>query len=79
MSGDLSYNTHILVGVRADGVMSVIADWPHLPKQVEVQGKIDATAISHVAFLLCTPTAILPAGGGSGGSRRPSYGFTGRG
>ena len=79
MSDELSYKTHILVGVRADGVMSVIADWPHLPKQAEVQGKIDATAISYVAFLLCTPTSILPAGGGSGGSKRSSYGFSGRG
>jgi hypothetical protein len=78
MSDDLSYNTHILVGVRADGVKRVIADWPHLPKQVEVQGKIDATAISYVAFLLCTPTAILPAGG-SGGSIRPAYAFFGSG
>ena len=76
MSGDISYKTHILVGVRANGAMSVIADWPHLPKQVEVQGKIDATAISYVAFLLCTPTAILPAGGGS---IRPAYAFFGSG
>jgi hypothetical protein len=79
MSGDISYKTHMLVGVRANGAMTVIADWPHLPKQVEVQGKIDAATNSYVTFLLCTPTSILPAGGGSGVSRRPSYGFTGRG
>jgi hypothetical protein len=29
--------THILIGVRANGVMPVIADWPHVPKQAGVQ------------------------------------------
>ena len=28
MSGELSYKTHILIGVRPKGVMTVIADWP---------------------------------------------------
>ena len=41
MSRQLSYKTHILIGVRSNGVMTVIADWPHLPKQAEVQGKIN--------------------------------------
>ena len=29
----IDYKTHILIGVRANGVMTVIADWPHLPRQ----------------------------------------------
>ena len=28
----IDYKTHILIGVRANGVMTVIADWPHLPR-----------------------------------------------
>ena len=28
MSGELSYKTHVLIGVRPKGVMTVIADWP---------------------------------------------------
>ena len=33
----VDYKTHILIGVRANGVMTVIADWPHVPKQADVQ------------------------------------------
>jgi hypothetical protein len=29
----VDYKTHILIGVRANGMMTVIADWPHVPKQ----------------------------------------------
>ena len=42
MSGEISYKTHILIGVRANGVMTVIADWPHVPKQANVEKEIDA-------------------------------------
>ena len=63
MSGDISYKTHILVGVRSNGVMTVIADWPHLPKQSDVQKAIDAARDGYATFALCTPTSILPAGG----------------
>ena len=28
----IDYKTHILIGVRANGVMTVIADWPHVPQ-----------------------------------------------
>jgi hypothetical protein len=62
MSGDISYKTHILVGVRSNGVMTVIADWPHVPRQVEVQKEIDAARDGYATFVLCTPTSILPAG-----------------
>jgi hypothetical protein len=63
MSGELSYKTHILIGVRSKGVMTVIADWPHVPKQAEVERKISEARNSYVSFALCTPTSILPAGG----------------
>lgn len=63
MDPALDYKTHILIGVRANGVMTVIADWPHLPKQTDVQGEIDAARDGYVTFALCTPTSIMPAGG----------------
>ena len=76
MSGDVSYKTHILIGVRPNGVMTVIADWPHLPKQSEVQQEMDAARDGYATFVLCTPTSILPAGGSGGGSARGGvYGF----
>ncbi len=62
MSATIGYKTHILIGVRSNGVMTVIADWPHVPKQAEVQGEIDAARNGYVTFALCTPTSILPAG-----------------
>ena len=37
-SRQLSYKTHILIGVRSNGMMTVIADCRHLPKRAEVQG-----------------------------------------
>ena len=27
----IDYTTHILIGVRAGGVMTVLADWPYVP------------------------------------------------
>ena len=70
----IAYKTHILIGVRANGVMTVIADWPHLPRQVEVQKEIDAASDTYTTFALCTPTSILSAdgnGGVKGGWHRP--------
>ena len=32
----LDYKTHILIGVRENGVMTVLRDWPHVPRQAEV-------------------------------------------
>jgi hypothetical protein len=65
----IDYKTHILVGVRANGVMAVIADWLYVPPQVEVQGQIDCTREPYVTFLLCTPTSIMAA---DPDNRRPS-------
>ena len=70
MSAAIDYKTHILIGVRANGVMNVLRDWPNLPRQSEVQDEIDAAAEPYVSFALCTPTSILPAGGNGGGSRK---------
>jgi hypothetical protein len=78
MSGEISYKTHILIGVRPNGVMTVIADWPHVPKQTEVQQEIDGTRNGYVTFVLCTPTAIMPAGG-NGAGKHEAFGSRRRG
>jgi hypothetical protein len=57
----IDYKTHILIGVRASGVMTVIADWPYVPPQPEVEQVTDCTREPYVTFLLCTPTSIMPA------------------
>ncbi len=71
MSSGISYKTHILIGIRSNGVMTVIADWPHVPRQAEVQEEIDAARDGYVTFALCTPTSILPGtnGDAAGGGR----------
>jgi len=55
--GQIDYRTHILVGVRADGVMAIIDDWPHVPTQADVQDVIDAARGPFASFALCTPTS----------------------
>jgi hypothetical protein len=70
----IDYKTHILIGARANGDMIVIADWPHLPRQIEVQNEIDTARDGYTTFLLCTPTSILSANGNGhvrGGWHRP--------
>ena len=70
----IDYKTHILVGVRGNGAMTVIADWPHVPKQAEVQKEIDEARNGYTTFVLCTPTSIIPASNESaaGGWHRPT-------
>ncbi|MFZ0849579.1 MAG: hypothetical protein WAO08_10290 [Hyphomicrobiaceae bacterium] len=63
MTGEVSYKTHILIGVCANGVMTVIADWPHVPKQANVEKEIDRAWNGYATYVLCTPTSIIPAGG----------------
>jgi hypothetical protein len=41
MNAEVTYKTHILIGVRENGIMSVIADWPHVPRQSEVEDRIN--------------------------------------
>jgi hypothetical protein len=59
-SQQIDYKTHILIGYVSKGTMGVIFHWPHLPRQEEVQQKIDAVRETYAAFLLCTPTSIMP-------------------
>ena len=77
MTSDISYKTHILIGVQPNGVMTVIADWPHVPRQVEVEKEINSARNDYVTFALCTPTSImavsehgLPKNGSYGPGRR---------
>jgi len=58
----------------ANGAMTLIADWPHVPKQVEVQKEIDEACDGYTTFVLCTPTSIIPASNESvaGGWHRPT-------
>ena len=75
MTSDISYKTHILIGVRPSG-MTVLADWPYVPKQSEVLREIERGRNGYVTYVLCTPTSIMPASGdgvpksGSWGSGR---------
>ena len=57
---EIGYRTHILVGVRADGVMTIIEGWPHVPTQADVQEAIDGARGTFANFALCTPTSVLP-------------------
>jgi len=52
MSAEITYKTHILIGVRENGVMTVIADWPHLPRQSEVQDRMNDARNGYVSFAL---------------------------
>ena len=56
----IDYRTHILVGVRADGVMTIVEDWTHVPTQGDVEEAIDGTRGTFANFALCTPTSVLP-------------------
>jgi hypothetical protein len=54
------YKTHILIGCTADARMTVVCYWPNLPRQAEVEQAIRLSKEGHAAFLLCTPTSVLP-------------------
>ena len=54
----VDYKTHMLIGVRPNGIMTVLADWPYVPRQAEVQEQIDVTPESYDAFVLATPWAF---------------------
>jgi hypothetical protein len=55
----IDYKTHILIGVRASGAMSVICHWHRVPRQSEVEEKAAATREPFTTFVLCTPTSIM--------------------
>jgi hypothetical protein len=48
----IDYKTHLLIGVRANGAMTVICHWPYLPRQVEVQQQMEKTKEPHDTFIL---------------------------
>ena len=75
MSAEVTYKTHILIGVRANGVKTVIADWSLVPKQAEVLKEIQQAGNGYTTFALCTPTSIIPIES-NGAGRRDSYGRT---
>jgi hypothetical protein len=77
MTEDISYKTHILVGGRPSR-MTVLADWPYVPKQSEVQREIEKGRNGYVTYVLCTPTSIMPASG-DGVPKSGSYGLGRRG
>jgi hypothetical protein len=57
---DVDYRTHILIGVKASGSMTVICHWSHVPRQAEVQNQIGNAREPYARSLLCTPTSVLP-------------------
>jgi hypothetical protein len=59
----IDYTTHILIGVRVNGTMTVICHWSYVPRQVEVQQQIERTKEPYHTFMLCTPTSILRVNG----------------
>ena len=73
MSTEVTYKTHILVGVRPNGVMVVIADWPHVPKQADVLEEIRLVRDGYATYALCTPTSIMVANGNGGHSARDPW------
>jgi hypothetical protein len=75
-SQQIDYKTHILIGHTSSGMMTVICHWPYVPRQEEVQRKIDAECSTYAAFLLCTPTSIMPVANGGRKLRSSSrFGF----
>jgi hypothetical protein len=68
----IDYTTHILIDIRASGIMTVISDWPYVPPQSEVESMIDCTREPYVTFVLCTPTSIMPADRGAPKAPRPA-------
>ena len=61
MSERIDYSTHILIGIKNSGDMTVVAQWPYVPRQADVDGKIQAVGKTYKLFVLCTPTSIIPA------------------
>jgi hypothetical protein len=66
---EVDYKTHILIGRTSAGDMTVIGEWPHVPRQSEVQQRIDGARQRYAVYLLCTPTSIMPANGNAIGGR----------
>jgi len=60
----IDYKIHLLIGYASKGTMGVIFHWPHLPRQEEVQQKIESVreAYAHSCcarrLRSCTPRTI---------------------
>jgi hypothetical protein len=65
MNERIDYSTHVLVGVKKSGDMAVIAHWPRVPRQTDVDAKVQAAGETYVEFALCTPTSIITAASAS--------------
>jgi len=59
MNERIDYATHILIGIKKAGDMTVVAHWPHVPRQADVDAKIQAAGESYAEFALCSPTSII--------------------
>jgi hypothetical protein len=55
----VDYQTHILIGRTSAGKMTVLWEWPHLPRQLEVQQRMAEAMETYATYLLCTPTSII--------------------
>jgi hypothetical protein len=55
----IDYTTHILIGVKKSGEMTVLAQWPRVPRQADVDGKIQSAKEPYIKFVLCTPTSNM--------------------
>ena len=42
MNERIDYTTHILIGIKKSGDMTVLAKWPGVPRQADVDGKIQS-------------------------------------
>ena len=73
-SRPIDYDTHILIGSKSSGKMIVICHWSHLPRQAEVQQRMESVQEWYATFLLCTPTSIMPVE--NNGERKQEF-FTG--
>lgn len=57
-----SYKDHILIGVRADSYDTrVIARWPHLPSQQEIDKALGDTKYPYLAYALTNPVNVWTA------------------
>src|SRR5260370_41216843 len=65
----VDYKTHILIGQTSAGKMTVIWQWPHVPRQAEGEQKIEEALETYVTYLLCAPRWIMP--GEQKGARQP--------
>src|SRR4051794_21247213 len=62
MNERIDYSTHILIGVEESGDMTVLAQWPRVPRQADVDRKIQSAGETYVSFVPA-PTSIITSPG----------------